>query len=214
MELVGKGAFAPGAVWVATRVPDGAILAHANQARTTTFMKNTATAIGPEGDVVEVAAETLYSRDVVDFARSIGRYPAVRVAFADEDVDFSAAYDPITFSGARHGEARAWDIYRPSSRQTRWSPTRVRAGSTRAGCRCSRTRSGANKPLRRVTERPRRHGPDAFSAGGLLVRPARAHPAGLGAGPGHSAYRCGLSSGRTLAAASRAPRSSRTSARW
>ena len=50
MELVGKGAFAPGAVWVATRVPDGAILAHANQARTTTFMKNTATAIGPEGE--------------------------------------------------------------------------------------------------------------------------------------------------------------------
>ena len=39
---------------------------------------------------------------------------------------------------------------------------------------------GATNRLRRVTERPRRHGPDAFSAGGLLVRPARAHPARRG----------------------------------
>ena len=43
-------------------------------------------------------------------------------------------------------------------------------------------RSGRTNRLRRVTERPRRHGPDAFSAGGLLVRPARAHPARRGAG--------------------------------
>ena len=56
MELVGKGARERGAVWVATRVPDGAVLAHANQARTTTFDMN---------DPVNVR----YSPDVVSFAR-------------------------------------------------------------------------------------------------------------------------------------------------
>ena len=40
MELIGKGKFEKGAVWVAQKVPDGAILAHANQARTTTFDQN------------------------------------------------------------------------------------------------------------------------------------------------------------------------------
>ena len=51
----------------------------------------------------------MYSPDVVDFARKIGRYPADA---PDADFDFSAAFDPVTFSGARHGEARVWDVYR------------------------------------------------------------------------------------------------------
>jgi len=96
MELIGKGKFEKGAVWVAQKVPDGAILAHANQARTTTFDQN-----DPDN--------VMFSPDVVNFARKIGRYPADA---SDADFDFSAAYDPVTFSGARHGEARVWDIYR------------------------------------------------------------------------------------------------------
>eukprot|EP00740_Mantoniella_antarctica_P004831 CAMPEP_0181358498 /NCGR_PEP_ID=MMETSP1106-20121128/5548_1 /TAXON_ID=81844 /ORGANISM="Mantoniella antarctica, Strain SL-175" /LENGTH=678 /DNA_ID=CAMNT_0023471475 /DNA_START=382 /DNA_END=2418 /DNA_ORIENTATION=+ len=96
MELIGKGAHEKGAVWVASKVPDGAILAHANQARTTTFVRD-------DPDTV------MFSPDVVSFARKIGRYPA---AAPDAAFDFSAAYDPVTFSGARHGEARVWDIYR------------------------------------------------------------------------------------------------------
>ena len=99
MELIGKGRFEKGAVWVATRVPDGAVLAHANQARTTTFAMD-----DPEN--------VMYSPDVVSFARKVGLYPADAEAFPDAAFDFSAAYDPVTFSGARHGEARVWDIYR------------------------------------------------------------------------------------------------------
>ncbi|MBR4215665.1 MAG: C69 family dipeptidase, partial [Bacteroidales bacterium] len=37
MEVIGKGNFEKGMVWVARRVPDGYICAHANQARITTF---------------------------------------------------------------------------------------------------------------------------------------------------------------------------------
>ena len=37
MELIGKGKKEKGAVWVARRIPDGYISAHANQARITTF---------------------------------------------------------------------------------------------------------------------------------------------------------------------------------
>lgn len=192
MELVGKGAFAPGAVWVATRVPDGAILAHANQARTTTFMKNTATAIGPEGDVVEVAAETLYSRDVVDFARSIGRYPADRVAFPDEDFDFSAAYDPITFSGARHGEARVWDIYRrvvapnamePYLEYARGFDPENRMPLFAYPFERNKTASAASLSVLDVMAlmRSRQEG-SWFDPRGLTRRD-------VGAGPGHSAYR-------------------------
>ena len=96
MELIGKGAYEKGAVWVATRVPEGAVLAHANQARTTTFARD---------DPKNVR----FSNDVVSFARKIGRYPADA---PDSSFDFTAAYDPVTFGGARHGEARVWDLYR------------------------------------------------------------------------------------------------------
>merc|ERR1740121_2738763 len=37
MEIIGKGNFSKGAVWVATRIPDGTVCAHANQARTREF---------------------------------------------------------------------------------------------------------------------------------------------------------------------------------
>ena len=96
MELIGKGAYEKGAVWVATRVPEGAVLAHANQARTSTFARDD-------------PANVRFSADVVSFARKIGRYPADA---PDAAFDFTAAYDPVTFGGARHGEARVWDLYR------------------------------------------------------------------------------------------------------
>lgn len=37
MEIMSKGPGEKGAVWVATRIPEGYISSHANQARTTTF---------------------------------------------------------------------------------------------------------------------------------------------------------------------------------
>lgn len=94
MELIGKGEKEKGAVWVARRVPDGYISAHANQARITTFPLN-----DPEN--------CLYSPDVISFARQMGYFSG-----KDADFDFSAAYCPLDFAQIRFCEARVWSIFR------------------------------------------------------------------------------------------------------
>ena len=93
MEIIGKGEYELGAVWVARRLPDGAVSGHANQARITTFPLN-----DPEN--------CLYSRDVISFARSRGFYSG-----SDEEFSFSDVYDPVTFSGARFCDARVWSFF-------------------------------------------------------------------------------------------------------
>jgi dipeptidase len=95
MEIIGKGNYEKGAVWVAQRVPDGYICAHANQARIRTFALN-----DPEN--------SLYSSDVISFARKIGVYPADA---RDEDFSFSDTYDAVTFEGARFCDARVWSVF-------------------------------------------------------------------------------------------------------
>ena len=93
MELIGKGKTDPGAVWVARRVPDGCISGHANHSRIHKF---------PLDD-----PNTLYSKDVIDFARKQGYYKG-----KDEDFDFSRAY-AITDAGALRGcDARVWSYFR------------------------------------------------------------------------------------------------------
>ena len=93
MDLVGKGADDKGIVWVARRIPDGYICAHANQARITTFPLD-----DPEN--------CLYAPDVISFAREKG-------LFDGEDAEFSFrdAYNPLNFGGARGCEARAWSAF-------------------------------------------------------------------------------------------------------
>ena len=92
MELIGKGKSNPGAVWVARRVPDGYISGHANHSRIHTFPLND--------------AETIYSPDVIDFARSQGYFSG-----KDKDFDFSRAY-AVTDAGALRGcDARVWSYY-------------------------------------------------------------------------------------------------------
>ncbi len=93
LELIGKGRKEKGAVWVARRVPEGHVSGHANQARITTFPRN-----DPEN--------TLFSADVVSFARAQGLYDG-----SDEDFSFSDIYDPVTFDGARFCEARVWSYF-------------------------------------------------------------------------------------------------------
>ena len=61
MELIGKGPGQKGIVWVAARVPDGCITAHANLSRITTFPLD-----DPEN--------WLYSPDVIRFAIEKGFY--------------------------------------------------------------------------------------------------------------------------------------------
>lgn len=94
MELIGKGPDNKGIVWVARRIPDGYISAHANQARISTFPLN-----DPEN--------CLYAEDVISFAREKGYFSG-----ADEDFSFCAAYAPLDFSAMRGCEARVWSFFR------------------------------------------------------------------------------------------------------
>ncbi len=94
MELIGKGPGKKGIVWVARRVPDGYICAHANQARITTFPLN-----DPEN--------TLYAEDVISLAREKGYFNG-----KDEEFSFADAYAPLDFSGMRGCEARVWSFFR------------------------------------------------------------------------------------------------------
>lgn len=95
MELIGKGKVEKGAVWVATRVPDDCIAAHANQARFTTIN-------------FKDKANWMWSKDVVKFARKQGYYTGKK----DEDFNFQEAYAPYDFSGLYVCEARVWSFFR------------------------------------------------------------------------------------------------------
>ena len=94
MELIGKGPGKKGIVWVARRIPDGYICAHANQARITTFPLN-----DPEN--------CLYAEDVISLAREKGYFSG-----KDEEFSFADAYAPLDFSAMRGCEARVWSFFR------------------------------------------------------------------------------------------------------
>ncbi len=94
MELIGRGKQGKGIVWVARRIPDGYVSAHANQARITTFPKD-----DPEN--------CLYAADVVELARKMGYYEG-----SDEDFSFADAYAPLDFGAMRGCEARVWSFFR------------------------------------------------------------------------------------------------------
>ena len=93
MDLVGKGSDNKGIVWVARRLPDGYICAHANQCRITRF---------PWDD----PDNCMYAPDVAEFARSKGWYEG-----PDEEFSFRDAYNPLDFGGARACDARAWAAF-------------------------------------------------------------------------------------------------------
>lgn len=93
MEIIGKGSGEKGAVWVAVRIPDDCICAHANQSRIRRF-------------ALDDPANCLYSDDVIEVARRRGYYSGV-----DEDFSFADAYCPVDFSGLRFCEARVWSFF-------------------------------------------------------------------------------------------------------
>ena len=93
MDLIGKGPDNKGIVWVARRIPDGYICAHANQSRITRFPLD-----DPEN--------CLYAPDVISFARSKGYFDG-----PDEEFSFRDAYNPLDFGGARGCDARAWSAF-------------------------------------------------------------------------------------------------------
>lgn len=94
MEMIGKGVGNKGAVWVAIRIPDDCISAHANQARIQQI---------PFND----KENCLYSPDVVTFAKQKGYF-----AGNDKDFCFAKAYAPYDFGSLRACEARVWSFFR------------------------------------------------------------------------------------------------------
>ena len=102
MELIGKGYkddgkggnARKGIVWVARRIPDGYVCAHANQSRITTFPMD-----DPEN--------CLYAPDVVSFAREMGYFEG-----EDADFSFADAYAPADFGTVRGCDARVWAFFR------------------------------------------------------------------------------------------------------
>ena len=93
MEMIGKGPGIRGAVWVAVRVPDDCISAHANQARIQQFDMND-------------KENCLYSPDVISFAREKGYFDGV-----NKDFSFARAYAPLDFGARRYCEARVWSYF-------------------------------------------------------------------------------------------------------
>lgn len=94
LEMIGKGVGRKGAVWVALRMPDDCVSAHANQARITTI---------PFKD----KNNCMYSPDVVSFAREKGYFNG-----KDSDFSFSDVYNPLDYLGLRICEARVWSFFK------------------------------------------------------------------------------------------------------
>lgn len=93
MEMIGKGVGNKGAVWVAARIPDDCVSAHANQARIQQFPLN-----DPEN--------YLYAPDVISFAVEKGYYSG-----DDANFSFAKAYAPLDFGAMRFCEARVWSFF-------------------------------------------------------------------------------------------------------
>ncbi|MDE6089952.1 MAG: C69 family dipeptidase [Duncaniella sp.] len=93
MELIGKGGKEKGAVWVARRIPDDCIAGHANHPRIHKFPMND-------------KENTIYSPDVIDFARKMGYYDG-----KDEDFSFSLAYGELDETATRGCDGRVWSYF-------------------------------------------------------------------------------------------------------
>jgi dipeptidase len=122
MELIGKGNnrqydkksktyfnSQKGAVWVAVRIPDGMISAHANHARITTFPKEDGVRSISSKNLDKIFSneiEIVYSHDVISFAREKGYFKG-----DDKDFSFSDVYAPLTFDAARFCELRVWSFF-------------------------------------------------------------------------------------------------------
>lgn len=108
MELIGKGKYEKGAVWVARLIPDGYVSGHANQARITTFP------FQKSNNWSDLQQTVYHSADVISFAKKNGFYKGT-----DEAFSFSDVYNPLNFGGARFCDARVWSFFRKINKQIR-----------------------------------------------------------------------------------------------
>ena len=95
VEMIGMGPGRTGAVWVAMRIPDGMICAHANRSRIGEFPLN-----DPEN--------CIYSANVISFAEEMGFYDKKR----EGAFRFNEVYDPASPASLRYCETRVWSIFR------------------------------------------------------------------------------------------------------
>ncbi|MFU8844394.1 MAG: C69 family dipeptidase, partial [Bacteroidales bacterium] len=110
LEMIGKGEGNKGAVWVALRIPDGYVSAHANQARIQAFPLadgvNSIT-FSQRDKLSHPDVACYYADDVISFARQKGYYTG-----DDKSFSFSDIYAPVDFGGARFCEVRVWSFFR------------------------------------------------------------------------------------------------------
>ena len=112
MEIIGKGPDRKGAVWVALRIPDDCICAHANLSRIRQFpleKKRSFKSISSKNlrHINRPEVECVYAHDVVTLARELGYYSG-----ADDRFSFRDAYCPIDFENVRYADARVWSFFR------------------------------------------------------------------------------------------------------
>jgi len=123
MEIVGKGTEMvwdkksgirknkhKGAVWVAIKIPDGYISAHANHARITNFPLHDGKKSISSKQLKLIhnpSVEVVYAHDVIEFARSKKFFDG-----KDSEFSFSDVYAPLDFGAARFCEMRVWSFFR------------------------------------------------------------------------------------------------------
>ena len=112
MEIIGKGPDRKGAVWVALRIPDDCICAHANLSRIRQFpleKRRSYKSISSRniGYINKPEVECVYAYDVISFAREKGFFSG-----KDEEFSFRDAYCPIDFENVRYADARVWSFFR------------------------------------------------------------------------------------------------------
>lgn len=105
MEMIGPGEGGQGAVWVALKIPDGYICAHANKARIGEFPLD-----DPEN--------CLYANNVISFAIDKGYYDP----YAGQPFLFNEAYCPSTPKNRRYGSTRVWSLFRRAAPSLNFSP--------------------------------------------------------------------------------------------
>ena len=112
MEIIGKGPNRNGAVWVALRIPDDCICAHANLSRIRQFpleQKKSYKSISSKNlqNITRPEVECVYAYDVISLARELGFFSGNAADFSFRD-----AYCPIDFENVRYADARVWSFFR------------------------------------------------------------------------------------------------------
>ena len=104
LEMIGTGKGGKGAIWVAVKIPDGYISAHANLSRVGIFNK--------------YKTEVIHSKNVISFAIKKGYYNPK----TDGLFNFSNVYDPPTEEDVKYSLRRVWSIFRRSAPSLKLSP--------------------------------------------------------------------------------------------